>query len=334
MNFYSVVLPTFGRPGDVDEFLASLSQQEFKYFEVIIVDATFNDSVGQVAGKYNNTLSLQYIYRKGLGISESRNLGVDHAKGDYVVFIDSDCIVPPQYFTEIESFLASNKADAFGGPDAASETFTPVQKSINYVMTSFLTTGGIRGRKKRVSKFQPRGFNMGISRKVFMDIGGYSGMKVAEDVDLSMRIHKGGYTTALIPDAYVYHKRKTSLYKFYVQMFMYGKARIDLILRHREALRITYLLPLFFILYLLAGFASAFFVMPVFYIFLATLIFYALAVFIDSSLHNKSIGVGLMSAFAAYEFLTGYGLGIIFNFFRRIVFRNREEIKRAVILKE
>ena len=334
MYFYSVVLPTFGRPGDVDEFLASLSGQEFKDFEVIIVDATYNDSVGEVAEKYKGKLSLQYIYRKGLGISESRNLGVDNAKGDYVVFIDSDCIVPPHYFSEIERFLRSDKADAFGGPDAAVETFTPVQKSINYVMTSFLTTGGIRGRKKRVSKFQPRGFNMGISRKVFLEVGGYSGMKVAEDVDLSMRIHKGGYTTALISDAYVYHKRKTSLYKFYVQMFMYGKARIDLILRHREALKITYLVPLLFVLYLLAGIASAFLVTPVFYIFLGTLIFYALAVFIDSSVRNKSVVVGLMSAFAAYEFLTGYGLGIIYNFFRRIVFRNREEIKRAVILKE
>ncbi len=334
MYFYSVVLPTFGRPEDVNELLSSLAAQEYKNFEVIIVDATFNDSVEQVAGKFNDQISLQYIYRKGLGISESRNLGVENAKGDYVVFIDSDCIVPPKYFSEIEQFLKTNKADAFGGPDAAGETFTPVQKAMNYVMTSFLTTGGIRGRKKRVSKFQPRGFNMGISKKVFLEVGGYSGMKVAEDVDLSMRIHKGGYTTALISDAYVYHKRKTSLYKFYVQMFMYGKARIDLILRHREALKITYLVPLLFILYVLAGIAIAFFLLPVFYIFLGTLVFYAVAVFTDSSLRNESPFVGIMSAFAAYEFLTGYGLGIIYNFFRRIVFGNREEIKRATILKE
>ena len=328
-----MILPTFGRPGDVEEFLDSLTKQEFTDFEVIIVDATFNDSVKQVADKYLDKLQLNFIYRKGLGISESRNLGVENAKGDFVVFIDSDCVIPPQYFSEIEKFLNENPVDAFGGPDAARQDFTLAQKAINYVMTSFLTTGGIRGKAKRVSKFELRGFNMGISKKIFKAIGGYSGLKVAEDIDLSMRLHKAGYKSSLIPEAYVYHKRKTNLYKFYIQMFMYGKARIDLFLRHRRALKITYLIPLFFIIFLLAGISMLFVDKILFLLFCACLIFYTLAVFSDSSVRNRNIIVGALSAFAAYEFLIGYGFGLIYNIFRRAIF-GRKEIERAKILKE
>lgn len=330
---YSVVLPTFGRPGDVDEFLASLIKQEYKNFEIIIVDATMDDSVKDVADKYLNKLNLTFIHQKGLGISDSRNLGVQRSKGEYIIFIDSDCVIPPSYFGEIERYLKQNKVDAFGGPDTASEDFTLSQKAINYVMTSFFTTGGIRGKAKRIGRFELRGFNMGIKRKAFDAVGGYSDMKVAEDIDLSMRLHKAGYKTALIPDAFVYHKRKTNLYKFLVQMFMYGKARIDLFLRHREALKLTYLVPLVFLIYLLAGIISVIFNNIIFSLFLATLILYALAVLIDSSVRNRSPAAGFLSVIAAYEFLIGYGTGLIYNIFRRIVLR-RKEIERAKILKE
>jgi cellulose synthase/poly-beta-1,6-N-acetylglucosamine synthase-like glycosyltransferase len=330
---YSIVLPTFGRPGDVDEFLDSLTRQVYKDFEIIIVDATLNDSVKQVADRYLGNLSLTFLYKKGMGISESRNLGVEHSNGDYVIFIDSDCVVPPEYFVEIENYLSQHRVDAFGGPDAASRDFTISQKAINYVMTSFLTTGGIRGKAKRIGRFELRGFNMGISRKAFNAVGGYSGMKVAEDIDLSMRLHKAGFKIALIPEAYVYHKRKTNLYKFYVQMFMYGKARIDLFLRHREAMKITYLVPLFFLTYLLLGVVSVMFSKVFFGLFIATLLLYALAVFIDSSVRNRSLVTGILSVVAAYEFLTGYGTGLVYNIFRRIIL-GRKEIERAKILKE
>ncbi|MFO7657898.1 MAG: glycosyltransferase [Bacteroidales bacterium] len=331
--YYSIILPTFGRPGDVEEFLESLTNQKYKDFEVVIVDATFNDTVKLVAEKYLEKLKLNYIYRKGLGISESRNLGVENSSGEYIVFIDSDCVVPPHYFSEIEIFLKRDKVDAFGGPDAARDDFTLPQKAINYVMTSFLTTGGIRGKAKRVSKFELRGFNMGISREAFDTVGGYSGLKVAEDIDLSMRVHKAGYRTALIPGAYVYHKRKTNLYKFYVQMFMYGKARIDLFLRHREALKITYLLPLFFLIYFVTGMFMLLVNKFLFIAFCISIALYAMAVFTDSSIRNKSVVVGAMSAFAAYGFLLGYGLGLIYNIFRRLIF-GQKEIERAKILKE
>ena len=331
--FYSVVLPTFGRPGDVREFLESLTLQQYRNFEVIIVDATFNESVKEVAEQFYSTLNLNYIYKKGLGISESRNLGVQHSSGDYVLFIDSDCIVPSQYFAEIERALEKDRFDAFGGPDAAERNFSKTQKSINYVMTSFLTTGGIRGKVRRVGKYELRGFNMGISRQAFDKVGGYSSMKVAEDIDLSMRLHKAGFKTELIEQAYVYHKRKTNLYKFYIQMFMYGKARIDLFLRHPEALKITYLAPLFFLFYLVSGIFFLLINKLIFRVIAGSIIIYAAAVFIDSSIKNRSIRVGIMSVFAVFEFLIGYGLGLIYNIFRRLILR-KKEIERAKILKE
>ncbi len=331
--FYSIILPTFGRPDDVDEFLKSFTLQEYKDFEIIIIDATFNDTVKNAVDRYASLLNLQYIHEKGLGISDSRNLGVKRSKGEFVLFIDSDCVVPPHYLQVIDNKLKTSKLDAFGGPDTSGPKFTRTQRAINYVMTSFLTSGGIRGKTSRVSKYELRGFNMGISRKAFLETGGYSGMKVAEDIDLSMRLHEAGYKTGLIEEAYVFHKRKTSLYKFYVQMFMYGKARVDLFLRHSGALKITYLLPLFFIVSVVAGFLLIpFNTVVILGIGIASAA-YSLAIFIDSAVKNKSIAIGAMSVFAFFEFLFGYGSGLIYNVFRRLVFRRRE-IERARILKE
>jgi cellulose synthase/poly-beta-1,6-N-acetylglucosamine synthase-like glycosyltransferase len=272
--FYSIILPTFGRPDEVENFLESIGKQEFRNFEVIIVDGSLDNVLHPTVEKYNNTPGLRYIHKHGLGASESRNLGCNEAKGDFLVFIDSDCVVPPDYFTKVERFLNANPGvDAYGGPDAADATFSPFQKAVNYAMTSFLTTGGIRGKKTHIGKFQLRGFNMGVRREAFFNIGGYSGMQVAEDIDLSMRLLKAGYTTALIPEAFVYHRRKANFYKFYKQLFFHGKGRIDLHLKHGDALKFVHLLPSFFVLYLIAGILTVFFSRFLFLLFFQLLFF-------------------------------------------------------------
>lgn len=333
--FYSIILPTFGRPDEVENFLESISLQKLQQFEVIVVDGSPDEVLHPVIEKYKTRIELKYFHEKGLGASESRNLGCEKAGGDFLVFIDSDCVVPSDYFNKVNSFLSDNpNVDAYGGPDAADDTFSPFQKAVNYAMTSTFTTGGIRGRKKHIGKFQLRGFNMGIKRDAFFAVNGYSGMQVAEDIDLSMRLQKAGYVTALISEAYVYHRRKSSFYKFYKQLFFHGKGRIDLHVKHGDALKLVHMLPSFFVLFLIAGVAVAFLFQPLFFIFLATLSLYILAVFIDASIRNRSLRVGILSVVTSFELLIAYGLGVWKNIFLRLVFKRGTDSRKELLLKE
>jgi cellulose synthase/poly-beta-1,6-N-acetylglucosamine synthase-like glycosyltransferase len=333
--FYSIVIPTFGRPDEVKNLLESITRQEFKNFEMIIVDGSPDDILHPVITKYEPRLDLKYFHEKGLATSESRNLGCSRAKGDMLVFIDSDCIVPPDYLTRVDSFLKAHpEVDAYGGPDAANTSFSPLQKAVNYAMTSFFTTGGIRGRKNHIGKFQLRGFNMGVRHDAFIKIGGYSGMQVAEDIDLSIRLRKAGYISALIPEAFVYHRRRASFYKFYKQLFFHGKGRIDLQVKHGDALKLVHMLPSFFVLYLIGGFISVLFLKPLFYLFLASLCLYLLAIFIDSGTRNRNLYVALLSMVTSLEMLIAYGLGVWKNILLRIVLKKGADSKKELILKE
>jgi cellulose synthase/poly-beta-1,6-N-acetylglucosamine synthase-like glycosyltransferase len=234
----------------------------------------------------------------------------------------------------VDSFLKAHpEVDAFGGPDAADESFSVFQKAVNYAMTSTLTTGGIRGKKKHVGKFQLRGFNMGIRTEAFFKVGGYSGMQVAEDIDLSMRLQKAGYRTALIHEAFVYHRRKSSVYKFYKQLYFHGKGRIDLHLKHGDALKLVHMLPSLFVLSLIIGAFLSFFILPFFYLYAACLIIYIMAVFMDASVKNKNILVGLVSILTSLELLIAYGLGVWRNIFVRIILKRGGDSKKELILK-
>jgi cellulose synthase/poly-beta-1,6-N-acetylglucosamine synthase-like glycosyltransferase len=331
---YSVILPTFKRPDEVDNFLESMTIQQLKDFEVIIVDGSPGDILHPVVQRYSPKLNMQYFHERGLGASESRNLGCEKAKGVFLVFIDSDCVVPSDYFIKVDAFLSAHpEVDAYGGPDAADATFSVFQKAVNYAMTSFLTTGGIRGKKKHIGKFQLRGFNMGISREAFFKVGGYSGMQVAEDIDLSMRLQKAGYRTALIHEAFVYHRRKSSVYKFFKQLYFHGKGRIDLHLKHGDALKAVHMLPSLFVLYLLAGCILSLFSRLNFILFISTLGLYILTVFTDAAVRNKSLKVGLTSILTSLELLIAYGLGVMRNIFVRMILKRGGDSKKELILK-
>ena len=330
---YSIILPTFGRPEDVTEFLTSLTKQANKNFEVIIADGSLDDSVSKVVQIFKENLPIQYFYRKGLGASESRNLACENANGEFLIFIDSDCIVPSDYLQKVDIFLKNNKVDGFGGPDAADDSFTPTQKAINYAMTSLLTSGGIRGKKKHIGKFQLRGFNMGISKIVFNKVGGFSGMQVAEDIDISMRLHKSGFKTALIADAFVYHKRKSNFRKFYKQLFMHGKGRIDLHIRHGNALRLIHLIPTFFVFFIVFGVFTILLSKIIFLIYISFLLLFTLLLLFDGTIKNKSCLIGILCVFASYLQLIAYGLGIAYNIIVRMIFGNKKESEKSVILK-
>ena len=332
---YSVILPTFGRPDEVTNFLESITTQNFKDFEVVIVDGSLDDILHPVIDIYKSKLDLHYFHEKGLGASESRNLGCEKAHGEYLVFIDSDCIVPEDYFVKIDTFLKNNPdVDAFGGPDAADKSFSPFQKAVNYAMTSMLTTGGIRGKKKHVGKFQLRGFNMGIHRDAFFKVGGYSGMQVAEDIDLSMRLIKAGYKTALISEAFVYHRRKASVKIFWKQLYFHGKGRIDLHLKHGDALKLVHMLPSLLVLDVLIA-AGLGFIWPVFWYILAGGVgLYAFIAFIDSTIQNRSLGAGFLSIITSFELLFAYGLGVWRNIIVRMVIKKGADSKKSVELKK
>ena len=331
--YFSVVVPTFSRTDEVSELLTSLVEQQDKNFEVIIADGSLDDSVGKVIQKFKDKLQLIYLYKRALGISESRNWGVENAKGDFVVFFDSDCVIPPQYFAEVKKFLLAHPLDAYGGPDKASENFNSKQKAISYAMTSFFTTGGIRGRKSHVGQYQPRSFNMGIKRQVFNELKGFSGLKVSEDIDLSIRLKKNGFHSGLIENAYVFHKRRSTFYKFFRQVFSFGSGRIDLQKRHGDALKPVHLLPSLFVLYIIGGIIISLFSKLIFIFWAASLIAYVIAILLDASIQYRNPIIGLMSVYAALVMLTGYGLGMLKAIFMRFVFKSSKESEKPEITK-
>ena len=243
---YSIIVPVFNRPDEVDELLESLLSQEEKDFEVIIVEDGSQVPCKEVCDKYADRLDLHYYYKENSGPGQSRNYGAERAKGDYLLILDSDVVLPKGYIRAVSEELNREPADAFGGPDCAHESFTDTQKAISYSMTSFFTTGGIRGGKKKLDKFYPRSFNMGIRRDVYQELGGFSKMRFGEDIDFSIRIFKAGKRCRLFPEAWVWHKRRTDFRKFWKQVYNSGIARINLYKKYPDSLKLVHLLPMVF----------------------------------------------------------------------------------------
>lgn len=314
---YSVIIPVFNRPDEVDELLASLTVQTYSNFEIIIVEDGSAIPCDCIVDKYKEKLSVKYFTKENTGPGTSRNFGAERASGEYFIFFDSDCIIPPNYFSEVERELTTLSVEAFGGPDKAHESFTPIQKAISYSMTSFFTTGGIRGGKERLDKFYPRSFNMGISRRVFKATKGFSTLRFGEDIDFSLRIIKSGFTTQLFPKAFVYHKRRTDFKKFYRQVYNSGIARINLNIIHPGTLKLVHVLP------------SAFFLGMLFCVLIAPLcsyslvipLAYSLLILINSLIITLNFKVALLSVPAAWVQLCGYGLGFIGSFWQRVILK-------------
>ncbi len=317
---YSLIIPVYNRPDEVDELLHSLLGQTFRDFEVIVVEDGSPVPCRDVAMKYADRLDLHYYAKPNSGPGQTRNYGAGLSHGEYLIVLDSDCILPPGYLDAVESELQSAPADAFGGPDRAHASFTSMQKAINYSMTSFFTSGGIRGGKKKMDKFYPRSFNMGVRRDVYQALGGFSRMRFGEDIDLSIRIFKGGYRCRLFPGAWVYHKRRTDLKKFFKQVHNSGIARINLYKKYPESLKPVHLLPALFTLGTAVLLPGALFcpwsLLP--------LLLYALAVMADSAVQNHSLRIGLYSAAAAYIQLIGYGTGFWRAWWNRCVLGHGE----------
>jgi glycosyltransferase involved in cell wall biosynthesis len=312
---YSVIVPVYNRPEEIKELLQSLTLQQYKKFEVIIVEDGSTNPCRDVVDTFRDRLQLEYVVKQNSGPGPSRNVGYAMAKGDYMVVFDSDCIIPVEYFAVVDEAMSRNSFDAWGGPDRAHENFTLLQRAMAYSMSSVLTTGGIRGGKKSVGSFQPRSFNMGISRNVFEKTNGFKFNRLAEDIELSIRMRKLGFNVVLLAEAFVFHKRRTSLKQFYNQVSSFGRGRVQVGREHPGEIKITHWFPAVFLMGLFSPLFLWLFSAP---LALTVLIFYTIyfaAIFIDSWRVNKSLEVAFLSVPSAFVQLTGYGSGFLKQFF-------------------
>ena len=320
MAYFSLIVPVFNRPDEVHELLESLTKQYCKDFEVIIVEDGSQVPCQEIVQAYQNRLDIHYYNKPNSGPGQSRNYGAERATGEYLIVLDSDCIIPEGYLDAVRAELDTAPADAFGGPDRAHDSFTDIQKAINYAMTSFFTTGGIRGGKKKLDKFYPRSFNMGIRADVYRALGGFSKMRFGEDIDFSIRIFKGGYKCRLFPEAWVWHKRRTDLRKFFKQVHNSGIARINLYKKYPESLKLVHLLPAVFTIGVVALLLGTPFIPA-----LSSLIgLFVLIIFIDATLQNRSVKIGALAVVASFVQLTGYGTGFLRAWWQRCVLRKDE----------
>lgn len=321
--FFSLIIPVYNRPFEVGELLESLSATDYgKPFEVVIVEDGSTETSKEVVGLFSDKMQISYCYKENSGPGDSRNFGMRQAKGDYFLIFDSDCIIPRQYLDEAEKALAAHYVDCFGGPDAALDSFTDIQKAINFAMTSVVTTGGIRGGSEKISKFQPRSFNMGISKKAFEASGGFGNIHPGEDPDLSIRLWDLGFETALFPGAYVFHKRRIDWQKFSMQVNKFGKARPILDSWHPKYAKFTFFAPSIFICLVFAALILLLLGRP-FWIFLVAI--YFAIVFVWSSIQNKSLKIGFLSIIAVWLQFYGYGTGFLKSFFKIRVFKQKPQ---------
>ncbi len=312
LNF-SFIIPVYNRPKETEELLDSLTKQTLKSFEVVIVEDGSSVKSNEVVQKYSDRLQINYYFKENSGPGDSRNYGMRKAEGNYFLILDSDCILPENYLEEVQKSLSADYADCFGGVDAALDSFTPVQKAINFAMTSMLTTGGVRGASEKLGKFQPRSFNMGISKEAFLSSGGFSEIHPGEDPDLSMRLWKLGYQTRLFSSVRVYHKRRIDWSKYKTQVNKFGKVRPVLNLWHPEYNKSTFWFPSIFMMGLV--FSILLLIIGVPYLLCCYVAYFVLCAAV-STVQNKSIKIGLLTIWAVLIQFYGYGTGFLYSYYR------------------
>lgn len=332
----SFIIPVYNRPDEVRELLESLCLQTDKDFDVFVVEDGSKVRCETVCNEFSDRLDIHYYFKENSGPGQSRNYGAERAGGDLLIVLDSDVVLPQGYVENVKREVEREDTDAFGGPDRAHDSFSDLQKAINYSMTSFLTTGGIRGGKKKLDKFYPRSFNMGIKKEIYHALGGFSKMRFGEDIDFSIRIFKAGYRCRLFPEAWVWHKRRTDMKKFFRQVFNSGIARINLYKKYPDSLKLVHLLPMVFTVGVVAlvltsavgrvlmAYAGGMRWYPLAALPWVPILLYAVAVFLDSTIRNRSVKIGVYSIGASFVQLMGYGFGFISAWWRRCVRKDAE----------
>jgi glycosyltransferase involved in cell wall biosynthesis len=319
--FFSVIIPLYNRPQEAKELLESLVKQTYKHFEVLVIEDGSVSDAREIAESFTGSLDLRYYFKPNEGQGFSRNFGFERAKGDYFVIFDSDCLIPENYFEVVNNRLSTDYLDAYGGPDDAHPSFTPIQKAISYAMTSPFTTGGIRGNKKGIGQFHPRSFNMGVSREVWQKAGGFIITRLGEDIEYSIRIHSMGFKIGLITEAKVYHKRRTSFLQFYKQLHFFGRARINIYKFFPKQLKAVHFFPAVFTLGLIFTLIFNLFTWRLAALGNFIYAVFILLIFFHSIIKNKSAKVAFLSIAAAFIQLTAYGLGFMQDYWKRVVLK-------------
>jgi glycosyltransferase involved in cell wall biosynthesis len=318
---FSIIIPLYNRPQEIKELLQSLTFQNYKDFEVLVLeDGSINDAA-DIVKTFEDQLNVRYFVKKNEGQGFTRNYGFERAKGDYFIIFDSDCLIPADYLQIVNDYLKTNWLDAYGGPDDAHPSFTPVQKAISYSMTSPFTTGGIRGNKKAIGQFHPRSFNMGVSRKVWETVGGFIITRSGEDIEYSIRIHSAGFKIGLIPDAKVYHKRRTDFMQFYKQLHFFGRARINVYKFFPSELKAVHFFPAIFTLGIFFTLIANILQWPIALLCNFAYALFTLLIFFHSWWRNKSVKVAFLSIIAAFTQLIAYGFGFMQDFWKRVVLK-------------
>lgn len=322
--YFSIIIPVYNRPDEIKELLESLLIADYEEeYEIVIVEDGSTINCKKEIDKFIDKLNISYFNKENSGPGDSRNYGMKLAKGDYFIIFDSDCIIPKQYLSEVEKELTAHYVDCFGGSDAALDSFSAIQKAINFAMTSFLTTGGIRGGSERLNKFQPRSFNMGISKKAFEVSKGFGNIHPGEDPDLTIRLWKLGFTTRLFTNAFVYHKRRIDWHKFSIQVTKFGKARPILNSWHPEHNKLTFFFPTFFILgfYFSIVFLAFGYTFPILCYGL-----YFFLILIVATIKNEKLKIGFLSVYAVFKQFFGYGYGFLVSYIKVILLKQKPEI--------
>jgi glycosyltransferase involved in cell wall biosynthesis len=309
--FFSCIIPVYNRPGELQDLLNSLLSQTYTQFEVVVVEDGSTSRCDEIVASFSQSLSIRYFFQENTGQGFARNFGMQQAKGDFFVILDSDVLLPPTYFECLQEAIQSRSLDAFGGPDAAAADFSPLQKAMDFAMTSFWTTGGIRGKLKNPAAYQARGFNMGVSREVFARLGGFVDPNRGEDIEWSIRIKKAGFRLELVSEAFVYHKRKNTLWSFAKQGFSFGRNRVNVSRFHPEAIKLVHALPSFFLLFLIALAVNLLFIHLLPILHLLILGVWSFLVLVQSTWQYRSPLVGILALGTSLVQLSGYGMGLL-----------------------
>ncbi len=327
-HLISIIVPVYNRPDEVADLIASLNLQSDKNFELVLVEDGSTVPCSEQAGQAAPDISIQYHYRDNEGRSPARNYGMEVARGEYFVFVDSDCILPPDYVERLREQLSEHYSDCFGGPDDAHQSFTDLQKAINFSMTAFLTTGGIRGGKVRMERFVPRTFNMGFSRQVAAKVGGFREM-FSEDIDMSTRIRQSGFSIELFRTVKVYHKRRVSIRKFWRQVHVFGMSRITLQLLYPGSMKAVHTLPALFVTgttgLLVGGVFLPWLLIPIGV--------YLTALFVSAWTSLRRLKLALMAVGTSMVQIFGYGTGFIRAFVPKILLGRGRNVQQEIEMR-